>query len=81
MFCHSYPTWLNKERQAECSLSGNAGHLIRENKVANASLRRSGASVEGMVNICEPLVNVVTKNKPKRLVGLGQNDMRPDIEV
>ena len=33
---------------------------------------RSGARAEDMVNICEPLINVVTSDKPKRLTGLNQ---------
>ena len=34
-----------------------------------------------MVNICEPSINVVTCNKPKRLIGLGQKGTRTGIEV
>ncbi len=30
---------------------------------------RSGARVDGMVNTCEPLINVVNGNKPKVLKG------------
>ncbi len=32
----------------------------------------SGARVMYMVNICEPLINVVNPNKPKMLLGLNQ---------
>jgi hypothetical protein len=31
-----------------------------------------GARAEDMVNICEPLINVVRSSKPKRLTGLNQ---------
>jgi hypothetical protein len=29
----------------------------------------------GMVNICESLINIVSTNKPKMLIGLSQNGM------
>ena len=32
-----------------------------------------------MVNTCKPLINVVTSNKPKRLIGLNQKGMRTGI--
>ena len=72
MFCHSYPTWLNKVRQGQCSLSIYAGYLIREKKVMTDSLMRSGARMEGMVNICESSINVIIRDKLKRLLSLGQ---------
>lgn len=34
-----------------------------------------------MVNICEPLINAVRLNKPKRLTGLNQKVMSPGIEI
>ncbi len=34
-----------------------------------------------MVNICEWLINVVTYNKPKRLIGLNQNGKWPSTDV
>jgi len=37
--------------------------------------------MEGMVNICELLVNVVTPNKPKRLFRLEPKGKRTSIEV
>jgi hypothetical protein len=33
-----------------------------------------------MVNICEPLLNVVTSNKPKVLIGLNQK-VRGQVQV
>ena len=33
-----------------------------------------------MVNISEPLINVVTSNKPKRLIGLNQK-VRGQVQV
>lgn len=33
-----------------------------------------------MVNICEPLINVVTRNKPKMLIGLNQK-VRGQVQV
>jgi hypothetical protein len=36
----------------------------------SASARRKGARLDGMVNICELLINFVTPNKPKALTGL-----------
>jgi hypothetical protein len=32
-----------------------------------------GAKKEGMRNICEPLINAVSVNRPKMLSGLNQN--------
>jgi len=32
-----------------------------------------------MVNTCKPLINVVTSNKPKRMIGLKQKGKRPGI--
>jgi len=32
-----------------------------------------GARNDGMCNICELLINVVTVNRPKMLIGLNQN--------
>lgn len=42
---------------------------------------RLGARAEDMVNTCEPLINVVTSNKPKRLIGLNQKVKSPGIEA
>jgi len=60
MFRHSYPTWLNKVRQGQRSLSHHAGYPNRERRITTVSLIRSGARVKGMANICESLINVVT---------------------
>ena len=34
-----------------------------------------------MVNICESLINVVSSNKPKMLIGLNQNGKWPGIDA
>ncbi len=34
-----------------------------------------------MINICEPLINVVIGNKPKLLIGLDQKGKRPRVGV
>jgi hypothetical protein len=36
---------------------------------------------EGMVNTCEPSINVVNVNEPKGLTGSDQNGMRTSMEV
>jgi len=38
----------------------------------SASIRRRRGWMDGMVNTCELLINVVKKDKPKMLPGLGQ---------
>jgi hypothetical protein len=37
--------------------------------------------MDGMVNICELLINVVTSNKPKALIGLGQTGKWAGLEA
>lgn len=37
--------------------------------------------LEGMVNVSESLINVVTNDKPKRLIGLSQNGERIGVET
>src|SRR5215472_9007291 len=39
----------------------------------SASIRRRWGGMDGMVNTCELLINVVTSGKPKMPRGLGQN--------
>ena len=37
-----------------------------------ASITAVGSEGDGTVNTCEPLINVVTSDKPKMLIGLSQ---------
>ncbi len=72
MFCHWYPTSLNKERLGQCSLIRKGWQLNREKRLRLLAPRRSGARIGGMVNIRELLINVVITDKPKALTGLSQ---------
>ena len=72
MFCHWYPTSLNKERLGQCSLILEGWQPNREKRLRPLASRWSGARIDGTVNICELLINVVNMNKPKTLIGLGQ---------
>jgi hypothetical protein len=72
MFCHWYPTRLNKERRGQRSLIRKGGNQIVRGG------REPGW--DGMVNICEPLLNVVTSNKPKMLTDLNQK-VRGQVQV
>ena len=42
---------------------------------------RSGARVDGMVNTCEPLINVVSDDKRKRLTDSYKESKRLDQKV
>jgi hypothetical protein len=72
MFCCWYPTSLNKERLGQCSLIRQGWQPNREKRLRLLASRWSGARMNGMVNGCELLINVVTTDKPKTLIGLGQ---------
>jgi hypothetical protein len=72
MFCHRYPTSLNKERLGQCSLIQKGWQPNREKRLRLLASRRSGARIDGMVNIRELLINVVITDKPKALIGLSQ---------
>ena len=49
------------------------GREKRERTSTLAASGRMGARNDGMCNICELLINVVTVNRPKMLTGLNQN--------
>jgi len=49
--------------------------LSREVRITIASVCGWGARLDGMVNISEQLLNTVTVNRPKTLIGLGQKGM------
>jgi hypothetical protein len=72
MFCHWYPTSLNKERLGQCSLIRPGWQPNREKRLRLLASKRSGARIDGTVNICELLINVVIADKPKALIGLNQ---------
>jgi len=72
MFCHWYPTSLNKERLGQCSLIRQGWQPNQEKRLRLLAPRRSGARIDGMVNLCELLINVVITDKPKALTGLNQ---------
>ena len=84
MFCHQYLT--------RACVAGNGGVRSLWDNVASSTrmaivFGRIGCDCEhqgsrelgsnGMVNISESLINVVTANKPKVLIGLGQNGKWP----
>jgi len=84
VFCHGYPTgacvsgktiercrWGAKP-PGQRNLSLRAGHSTVR---SSGDCQHQGGWEQGwggMVNICEPLLNVVTRNKPKMLTGLNQ---------
>jgi hypothetical protein len=72
MFCHRYPTSLNKERLGQCSLILEGWQPNQEKRLRLLAPRWSGARIDGTVNICELSINVVITDKPKALIGLSQ---------
>jgi hypothetical protein len=77
LFHQQYPTRYGskvtrcrKPSDSVPTVCGLAPELRRDG--VSASIRRRRGWMDGMVNTCELLINVVKKDKPKMLPGLGQ---------
>ena len=77
LFHQQYPTWYGS-KVTRCQMPTDTGPTVTRlapeprGDGVSASIRRRWGWMDGMVNICELLVNVVIQDKPKVLRGLSQ---------
>jgi len=61
------------EAQGTIKPSGTGLESESREDLNSGSIIRMGVRNDGMCNICKLLINVVTVNRPKMLIGLNQN--------